>query len=419
MDYKISVIIPVYNNENTLPETLDCLLGQSAFHGCQINIINDGSVDNSADIVKKFASDHSNVNYSEQQNSGVSAARNVGISIAEGKYIVFLDADDLISDNKALENLYSAMETANADAGVFRLRSFGYYGTQLSRVAEGLASEKIISRFDKRLLWNYPVSNKIYRTSIIKENNHRFPPTVYTEDGAFWISLIMKYNPKIIGIYNAVSEYRQANPLLNIQATQNIKLKTVEDFIRSSEIIEDSIKLSFNSGNCECLDKEGYLKEQRLRTCQILLDGFYRKVWQTDDETLKFIGCKYNEYLYLLSEEEKARLRFHDLGVPRFSKKEISDNPLISIAVNNPSDNFLKAIYLQTTPCFEICTGKEIERENINHSAPKSNIHIKFKDNEISDPRLLSGILKLKARFPYSPSFILKSVAGYYLKHKG
>ncbi|MBR6361619.1 MAG: glycosyltransferase family 2 protein [Clostridia bacterium] len=419
MDYKISVIIPVFNNENTLPETLDCLLGQSAFKSCQIIIINDGSDDNSADIAERFKSAHSNVIYSGQENNGVSAARNAGISLAEGKYIVFLDADDLISDNKALENLYNAMESAGADAGVFRLRSFGYYGTQLSSVAEELAAEQIISVFDKRLLWNYPVSNKIYRASIIKENNHRFPPTVYTEDGAFWISFIMKCKPKITGIYGAVSEYRQANPLLNMQATQNIKLKTVEDFIRSSKIIEESIGLSFDSGDCECADKDGYIDEQRLRVCQMLLDGFYRKAWQTDNETLEYIGNKYDEYYRLLSKEAKARLEFPDIGIPRFSIKEIGDNPLISVMVKNPSDSFINAVYLQTTPCFEICTGKDIDRENINHGKPKSGLYINFRDDEIPDPRLLSGILKLKARFPYLPPFMLKPACEYYLKHKG
>lgn len=419
MDYKISVIIPVYNNENTLPETLDCLLGQSAYKSCQIIIINDGSVDNSDKIAMEFAVKNSNAIYIEQVNSGVSAARNAGIERAEGKYLVFLDADDLISDTKALENLYTKMDSENADAGIFRLRSFGYYGTQLSAVADELASENIIYRYDKRLLWNYPVSNKIYRTSLIIDNNHRFPDTTYTEDGAFWISFIMKYNPKIIGIYDAVSEYRQANPLLKIQATQNIKHKTVEDFIKSSEIIEESIKKSFDSKKCDCQDKEDYLNEQRLRVCQMLLDGFYRKAWQTDEETLAFIGKQYFKYFELLTEKSKEKLRYTDIGTPRFSHKEIADNPLISVKIKNPVDAFIKSIYMQTTPCFEICTEKDIPRENINHGRQKSDLYIDLKDDEIPDPRLLSGILKLRSKFSYLPPFMLKPLAEYYLKSKG
>ncbi len=419
MDYNISVIIPVFNNENTLPETLDCLLGQSAFNSCQIIIINDGSTDRSLNIIKNFAKIHSNLIYISQENSGVSAARNAGLEKADGKYTVFLDADDLITDNKALENLYDSMESAQADAGIFRLRSFGYYGTQLSIAAEELSTESDISKFDPRLLWNFPVSNKIYRTGLIKGNNHRFPDTTYTEDGAFWISFIMKYNPKIIGITGAVSEYRQSNPLLSAQATQRIKLKSAEDFIESIHIIEKSVEYSFENDSVSVADKESYLNELRLRVCQMLIDGFYRKAWQTDDETLEYIGKKYHEYFSRLSEETKNQLHFSDLDTPRFSKKELADNPLISIRVKKPSDEFIKAIYLQTTPCFEICTAVDIERENINHSIKKSDLYIKFKDDEIPDPRLLSGILKLHNRFSFLPPFLLKPLAEYYLKHKG
>ena len=418
MDYMISVIIPVYNNENTLPETLDCLLGQSVYNRCQIIIINDGSTDNSGIIAEDFKQKYNNVKYIFQENKGVSAARNIGIEKAEGKYILFLDADDLISRKDALEVLFNKMENENADAGVFRLKSFGYYGNHHSAAADKLASQKSISRYDKNILWNYPVSNKIYRASIIRDNNHRFPDTTYTEDGAFWISFIMKYNPNIIGIFDAVSEYRQSNPLLGKQVTQNIKLKTAEDFIKSSEIIEKSIIDSFNAENCECENKDDFLNEQRLRVCQILIDGFYRKAWQMDDSALEYIGKEYYKYANKLPDNTKKRLFPTDLIISGFTKKAIADKPLLSIRAKNPSDEFIKAVYYQTTPCFEICTEKSINRENINKGKPKSGLCIRFKDNETPDPRLLSGILKIKDKFTFLPSFLLKPAAEYYLRLK-
>ena len=418
MDKKISVIIPAYNCENTLPETLDCILGQSAFNEAQIIIINDGSGDSTGEKAAAFAEKYDNVIYFEQSNAGVSAARNKGLEFAAGKYVIFIDSDDLISGRDALKNLTEAMETSGADAGIFRLKSFGCYGSEYNEAAEKLSKEKEISRYDKRLLWNYTVSNKIYKTELIKANDHRFPDTVYTEDGAFWISFIMKYRPKIIGIDSAVSEYRQENPIESMQATQNIKLKTVQDFIRSSEIISKAITDSFDDPGCECEDKEGYLKEQKLRICQMLLNGFYRKLWLTDDETLAYIGNKYNEYLSQLDEEAKARLESPDLTKPYFTKREAAEHPLISVKVKNPSKQFVNSLYSQTTPAFEICTGTNIYRENVNHSKPRSRLIIKFGGKNAADPRLLSGILKINRAYPSLPSCLLRPLAEFYLKHK-
>lgn len=88
----MSVIIPLYNKSSVIGDTLRSVLGQT-FQDFEIIIVNDGSTDNSVEVVKEFADKR--IRIVEQQNQGVSAARNKGIEYAQADYIAFLDADDL------------------------------------------------------------------------------------------------------------------------------------------------------------------------------------------------------------------------------------------------------------------------------------------------------------------------------------
>lgn len=100
-DFDISVIVPVYNTETYLPDTLESLERQSiGFDRIQVLLIDDGSVDNSAQICQEFARKHpSNVVYLSQRNRGVAAARNRCLDIASARIVTFLDSDDFWSKN--------------------------------------------------------------------------------------------------------------------------------------------------------------------------------------------------------------------------------------------------------------------------------------------------------------------------------
>ncbi len=98
----VSIIIPLYNSEKFVADTISSALAQS-YRPIEIIIIDDGSTDNSLAIATKFQSEE--VKIFSQQNSGASIARNKGLEIAKGEYIQFLDADDLISNNKIAEQV--------------------------------------------------------------------------------------------------------------------------------------------------------------------------------------------------------------------------------------------------------------------------------------------------------------------------
>ena len=105
---KFSVIIPVYNSEKYLKECLDSLVNQT-FKDFEIICINDGSTDNSKKLLEEYANKDDRINVYSQENQGVGAARNYGMTLAKGKYINFLDSDDILSAN-ALKSAYEFLE---------------------------------------------------------------------------------------------------------------------------------------------------------------------------------------------------------------------------------------------------------------------------------------------------------------------
>ena len=115
MNALISVIIPVYNRANYLPDCVESLLAQT-YTNLQIILIDDGSTDGSPFLCRKFAAKDSRVLFLQGTHGGVSAARNVGLEAATGDYVFFLDSDDAIHPT-LLETLLRAMEQHSAQLG--------------------------------------------------------------------------------------------------------------------------------------------------------------------------------------------------------------------------------------------------------------------------------------------------------------
>lgn len=109
-DFEISVIIPVFNTEKYLKRCIDSIINQGFdMSKVEIILINDGSKDNSLKICNEYKEKFSNVIVIDKKNGGVSSARNAGLKIAKGKYILFVDSDDYISNN-SFKELYSFFE---------------------------------------------------------------------------------------------------------------------------------------------------------------------------------------------------------------------------------------------------------------------------------------------------------------------
>lgn len=121
-EYGISVIMPCYNTEQYVEETLKSVLNQS-FKDYEIICLNDGSTDGTLEILKRYQQSYPNIRVISSENHGVAYQRNTGVQCAQGKYIYYMDSDDLLKEN-CLETLYQYAEADNLDVVYFEADSF-------------------------------------------------------------------------------------------------------------------------------------------------------------------------------------------------------------------------------------------------------------------------------------------------------
>ena len=112
----VSVIIPVYNTAKHLPTCLNSIINQT-YQNLEIIVIDDGSTDNSSEIIKQYNEKDNRIKAFTQKNQGLSAARNTGLKNATGKYVTFVDSDDMIETNM-IEKLLLALEKTKSDISV-------------------------------------------------------------------------------------------------------------------------------------------------------------------------------------------------------------------------------------------------------------------------------------------------------------
>ena len=116
MEELISVIVPIYNSEKTLERCLNSIL-QQVYNEIEVICVNDGSQDNSLSILEKFKIFDKRIKVISKINEGVSVARNEGIKVSNGQYILFVDSDDYIEKNMILD-LYQAIKKVRADIAI-------------------------------------------------------------------------------------------------------------------------------------------------------------------------------------------------------------------------------------------------------------------------------------------------------------
>ena len=187
----VSVIIPVYNAEKYLRESLDAVLHQT-LKDIEVICVDDGSTDGSLDILRDYESKDSRIKVYTQNNKFAGVARNNGFSHATGKYCIFLDSDDLF-DKKLLEKTYNKAEKDHADIVAFNFDRFDEKGHIENR--KGIHTEwlpKNTKVFSYRDCPDYIMSvvnptpwTKLYRSSFISDNNLKFDEISTTNDISF------------------------------------------------------------------------------------------------------------------------------------------------------------------------------------------------------------------------------------------
>lgn len=218
---KISIIVPVYNTEKYLKKCLDSLINQT-LKDIEIICINDGSPDNSLKILKEYEKKDKRIKIIDQENQGVSVARNNGIKIANGEYIGFVDSDDYV-DLDFYEKLY------NDSDNVELCSTF-------------LDNSKITNQI------YYYFTNCIYKRKFIIDNNIYFPENVTnSEDRCFLWKAVLLSN-KINYTKNTHYHYIKRNGSAEQSAMSNKK----------TESIITSVRIRYNLLNQYEKDKKEY-----------------------------------------------------------------------------------------------------------------------------------------------------------------
>ncbi len=212
----ISVIIPVYNVEAFIDECLQSVVAQT-LRPREVLIVNDGTPDNSREICRRYAEEHDWITIIDQENKGLSEARNTGIDHASGRYIVFIDSDDYIAPDM-LAILHNKARETGADmvkCGTISFtdmasgRKFEYWRgldstAKPSELALNTRRDFFRAFFEKKLIAN--VWNAIYRTELF--HMLRFPPGKIMEDNFITPQLLIRCK-QIVIITDSLYYYRQ------------------------------------------------------------------------------------------------------------------------------------------------------------------------------------------------------------------
>ncbi len=241
----ISIIVPIYNVEAYLPACLDSLLRQT-LQDIEIICVNDGSPDNSAAIVRRYMQTDPRILLIEQPNNGLSGARNTGLHHAKGKYIQFLDADDLLLPNK-LEMQVAQIEQQQADVCVCHHSMFTDTPAQ---IWENEMSQSVYNLTPKGFLYDWgwtfviAIHSGLFRADFLRQNAISFDENVRAcEDWLFWTSLA--YHGAIFcEISDKLALYRVHVSSMT-QNTSHMQSNRVRAFVRMYESLPEQDRVEF------------------------------------------------------------------------------------------------------------------------------------------------------------------------------
>ena len=236
----LSVIIPVYNAENTISGMLDSILSQSV-EKIEIICVDDGSTDASPAILEEYRQAHGEVRIVSIPNSGPGTARNEGIRMAEGEYLTFCDADDLLPEG-ALKTLLKL-----AEDGVPDVVSGKYTRVDRNRKVNALKTsiEKTAGEA-YRFLKQGGCYARLYRTAFLRDHEICFPPSRQAEDRLFAARVfaahpVLRFTDRTAYYYNNITRQTGDNRALTADGSAAAFQERLENWKEYWKICESEI----------------------------------------------------------------------------------------------------------------------------------------------------------------------------------
>lgn len=219
----LSVIVPVYNVEEYLPRCLDSILAQD-FKNYELILVDDGSPDNSAAIMEDYARRDPRIRQIHKENGGLSTARNAGLDMARGKYVVFLDSDDYIEPHLFADAVRVAEETGAEQVmwnyqKVDDTQGYGPYLKIEDEIldVDAMGLENYFYRYWMTYKHGQEACMRLFRRSVIEENGLRFQLNreIFAEDTLF-TTMYLLHTHKIAamsGVY--YNYYTRSGSIMN------------------------------------------------------------------------------------------------------------------------------------------------------------------------------------------------------------
>lgn len=328
----VSVIIPVYNGEKYIERCLDSIVNQS-YENIEIIIVNDGSLDGTNEKIKKYKEIDNRIVYVQQENSGVSCARNTGINKASGSYLVFVDSDDTV-EKDYIKILLDTINEYDLDIVACGYNDLSVYG--VNKLNDFYDSNILIhkNKFVEYIfrgvggtLWG-----KIFKSQIIKSNRIVMNPQIYMcEDMIFVLEYTMKCNG-----FGAIKDYLyNYNRLNDSSISSKINFNYFKNMVSVMKEIENT--LINNNYTIEFIDailrertknlmlslsimqhdkKHGYSRKNKIQNFKIMFADSYVKRYKgqmviqgTNEKVLGYLinkqmagmACLVSRYIYGLN----------------------------------------------------------------------------------------------------------------------
>ncbi len=297
----ISVVVPVYNVEKILPYSLESIINQT-YKKLEIIIVNDGSTDSSPEICNEYAKKDGRIKLINQKNKGLSGARNAGIDVANGKYISFIDSDDVISSN-FFSYLYKLIVETKSDIAecafvkisendVFEKKykfdiKENYIITDSEGALNRLHNENVDITVKTVVVWN-----KLYKKSLF--DDIRYPEGKLHEDDFTTYKILGKIN-QMVSTDAILHNYVQREKSIMHQEFSTRRLDALEAFENYIDVFKEHKDIYLFD---KCLIRY-------LRVLTTILEELYNSNYEEKNKIKNVLIGKYEEIVFMLQKNLK------------------------------------------------------------------------------------------------------------------
>lgn len=306
----ISVIVPVYNCEPYLDEGIHSLIVQTIFKDLEIIFVNDGSTDRSTDIIQSYTEKYSNMRLINQNNQGVSAARNRGIDDAKGEFITFFDADDK-AEPTLYEKLLYTMQSNDADLSCVNYKKCfpdGVVKVQKDAVCKTYYDKEVLDVFfTSNVLCNNTI-DKLFNLSIVGEQ--RFPEGYAIGEDMYFVFMYLLKTKKI------AADTSECLYQYNIRDNSAMNSKFSEKYFDSVNLSKDMMNYVPDNGYSYLLAEANWIHEI-CKTLALYYRGKSEQYYTQIGEYMELI----NKYSLIKAYKYLSRKHFIALLLMRLSPK--------------------------------------------------------------------------------------------------